>query len=276
MTQGRRARSAATGLVAATAAGALLLMASPPASANHVGEARYYGTFGDGGTIELGVSEDETTVSVDADAMPGTSGMTPCGLLGSGPDDFPVTNHSYSFNQGNPGASGNGDFSTYGIVTGAHQIAIGSCTSGFDSFTATIPADGLIGRSSDASLRGDGVYGRNGKNQTRKWTAERGQTRSFEVRVTNDGPDTTPAVADGCSSSAGFKVTYEENGVDVTTEVVAGLYQDTLLPNDSIVLDMQIKAKGGVNVGKTKSCKFGGEIDNTRDVVRAQLKVKRD
>jgi hypothetical protein len=252
---------------------ALLLLCAGSATASHIHGGAYYGDLPGGGTIEIFVSADGS----EADAVTGRNvpsfPQPACGPFVEGTaNDVPITNHAYAVSN-NPGVTSSGSFTDYGEVSGSYLVQAGGCSSGIQAFTATIPVDLEIGRSNDPSLKGDGVYSRNGGNQTRKWSAKRGQTRHFLVSVGNDGPDQAAATVDGCSSSSGFKVSYDDPS-DVTDEIVAGTYQRNLAAGASVSVDMQIKVRGNAKVGKTKSCKLGAEIDGTRDVVRAQLEVK--
>lgn len=252
----------------------LLFLCAGSASASHIDGGAYYGDLTGGGTIEIMVSDDGSQLDAVTGRNVPSFPQPACGPFGEGTaNNVPVVNHAYSVANGNPGVTSSGSFTDYGEVSGTYLVQAGGCSSGTQAFTATIPADLEIGRSSDSSLQGDGVYSRNGANQTRKWAAKRGQTRDFLVAIGNDGPDEATATGDGCSSSSGFKVTYQDLTGDVTNDVVAGTYQRNVAAGSFFTVDMQIKVKGNAKVGKTKSCKLGGEIDGTRDVVRAQLKV---
>jgi hypothetical protein len=270
---GRGSRLGRVGAGAIGGAGALLLLCAGAATASHIDGGAYYGDLPGGGTIEVLISNDGSEAdAVTGRNMPATP--PPCGnFIEATANDVPISSHAYSV-ANNPGVTSSGSFASYGEVSGTYLAQASGCSSGTQAFTAAIPVDVALGRSNDPSPLGDGVYSRTGANQTREWTAKQGRTRTFVAGVANDGPYEETAEVDGCASTKGFKVTYRDPGGDITDEVVAGTYQKDLLPGAGLGVNIDIKAKQSAKVGKTKSCKLGGEIDGTRDVARAQLKVK--
>jgi hypothetical protein len=271
---GRGSRPVRFGVGAAAGAVALLLCTGP-ASASHTDAGAYYGDLPGGGTIELFVSSDGSELDAVTGRNVPSFPQPACSPFIEGTrNDEPITNHAYSTTN-NPGTSSSGTFAPYGAVSGTYSIQSGGCSTGTQSFTARFPVDTLIGRTPDITLIGDDVHSRNGANQTRKWNARRGQTRSFDVQVRNDGPVTDNAFVDGCSSPNGFKVKYFDGATDVTTDVEAGTYSFNLDPDVGRTLQMELKAKASAPIGKSRSCAVAGAFEDMEDVVKAKVKVKR-
>ncbi len=87
--------------------------------------------------------------------------------------------------------------------------------------------DATVRLAGDQSDRGNNVYNATGAGQTRTSTAAPGVTRTFVIRVGNDGLPTDGFSIKGPASSAGFAVTYlkgARGATDVTAAVVAGTY----------------------------------------------------
>jgi hypothetical protein len=257
---------------------AVMLAAPAVASATHVSGATYNGTVstGSGGTVELIVSDDGQTLSFEAEGL--GNGST-CTDVGFGPiPDIPISNHSFSYLSDNGLISASGTFGVPGDASGGAQVLTTPCTTGSQAWTAaTLVAgpDATIARSSDASARGEDVYNASAAGQVRKWSAKRGQTRHFDVGITNDGNLTGSFAVKGCGSSKGFRVRYEDSGDNLTSAVVAGYTTAPLSTGESLELDLAIKVQKKAKVGKTKSCKIVAEADGGIDAVKAELKVKR-
>lgn len=255
---------------------AALGLATGSAHANHVSGATYTGTVTTGepgGTVELVVSDDGTTVDFNAEGF----GQSGCSESTFGQTDIPITNHSFFFSGTSPTRSVSGSFPSLGAASGTVRLSF-ACDSGFMSWSATTPiaaADALIGRSTDSSLLGNGVFNGTGEGQTRGWAAKRGQTRTFRVPAQAEGTTPGDIRVSGCASSSKFKVRYVLGGADVTAGVVAGAFTRNLDPGETLALQLKIRPKGSANAGQLKTCAVRASGDSNRDTVVAKVRVRR-
>jgi hypothetical protein len=260
-------------------AAACALAVPGAASANHVAGLTYTGTVstGSGGTVTIQVANDGQSLSFQAQNIGNGSS---CTGVSFGPiTEIPISNHSFSYLSNDGLISASGSFDSPGHAGGSAQVLTTPCTTGSQAWTATAPspgADALISRVTDNAAVGDDVYNTTGVDQTRKWSAKRGQARTFDVVVENAGTEPGRIDIKGCGSSRGFKVRYESlAGANVTSRVLAGTFGQNRDPGATVFAAMIIKPTRDARIGKTKVCKATGISDANRDVVRAELKVRR-
>lgn len=93
---------------------------------------------------------------------------------------------------------------------------------------AVVPAsqpDAMIYQGFFSGYAGNDVYNRDGARQTRTQSWRRGQTRTFLIRVQNDGRFPDAFIVKGTGQAGGFGAQYfagEEKGRDITAEVIRG------------------------------------------------------
>ena len=137
--------------------------------------------------------------------------------------------------------------------------------------------DGQIKLAADKSFLGDNVWNVTGARQTRASSATRGQSKTFNLRVQNDGLVADKLVVKGCGSSAGFTVRYLHGTSVVTSKVVAGTYATgTLTKGAASPLTLKIAVGPNAPVGDTKSCSVtasSAAVPARKDVVIARVKV---
>jgi hypothetical protein len=134
--------------------------------------------------------------------------------------------------------------------------------------------DALIKQGS-GGYKGNNVYNDNGKNQTITKSVHHGNSKTFNVKIQNDGLSADSFTVHGCAASTGFTVVYKKGTTTITAEVVAGTY--LIGPLDpgltkTIKVTIGVKASGD---GKTKKCKVTATsvADTTRsDTVVAKVK----
>lgn len=266
-------------LTVGVAAVAAVLATPAVAQATHVAGATYTGpvSTGSGGSVELVVAPDGGSLSFEAMNIGNGSS---CTGVGFGPvPDIPITNHAFSYTSSNGQISASGSFGQPGDAAGSTQVLISPCTTGSQAWSATTDApgvDSLIARSTDPAAIGNDVFNTTAEQQTRAWSAERGQRRVFRMEFQNDGNDTGQIGVDGCRSSKGFAVKYFLGAVSVTDQVSNGTFvSGDLAPSGgSFEMLMKIKVSRKAKVGKTKECKVLGSSSN-EDAVKAKLKVRR-
>ena len=245
--------------------------------------ATYSGTFntGTGGTIELVVSADGSSVEFNA----GLFGQEGC-AGNSLANERTITDDSFSlFVTGPPLVDVQGFFGTPGTVSGSARIS-GVCESGTQSWTAETPVvwpDGVIEHAA-AGFAGEDIYNATGTDQTRKWSVHPGKAARFAVHVENEGTEADGIDVAGCGPSRGFRVKYTQTGDNVTKQVRSGSYQTAALATaESETIKLAIRATKKAKPGKTKSCKvamshsgvFRGSAAARTDAVKAVVKVKR-
>lgn len=137
--------------------------------------------------------------------------------------------------------------------------------------------DGQIKLAADKSFLGDNVWNVTGALQTRASSATRGQSKTFNLRLQNDGLVADKVVVKGCGSSAGFMVRYLHGTTVVTSKVIAGTYDTgTLAKGAASPLTLKIAVGPNAPVGATKSCSVTATsvaAPARRDVVVGRVKV---
>jgi hypothetical protein len=139
--------------------------------------------------------------------------------------------------------------------------------------------DAIIKKSSSAAPVGDDIYwtAKNAATQTVPLNVPRGQTRTIEVRIENDGNVTDSFTIEGRGSSPPFTVTYKRGTTVVTSAVVGGTFTTgPLAPGAAITLKMIVKAASNATVGTKKALPV--DVDSVSqpdatDTVKAALKV---
>lgn len=96
-------------------------------------------------------------------------------------------------------------------------------------YTVTTRPDATVAVGATGTVVGDGVYSSTvTATQTVSATVARGATRTFVARLGNDaGAPATFTLRAASSGSSGFQVRVVRDGVDITTEVLAGTFQLT-------------------------------------------------
>ncbi|MBI5397164.1 MAG: hypothetical protein HZA91_17845 [Verrucomicrobia bacterium] len=138
--------------------------------------------------------------------------------------------------------------------------------------------DAMIHRGFIFGCDGNNIYNRDGAGQTRTQEWRPGQTRTFLIRVQNDGRFTDSFVVKGSSEAGGFAAQYlagEERGRDLTSEVVRGiaLIRD-LAPGASVSfrIEVGLESHGGGSGPATFTILVASVADPTkRDTVKAVI-----
>jgi hypothetical protein len=140
--------------------------------------------------------------------------------------------------------------------------------------------DGSISNKAASGYAGNDIYAKAGSKQTKRARAPRGASRTFFVRVQNDGDARDTLRVRGCVDSAGFRVRYLQGATGtkaITGKVVAGTYGTRLAPGKRAVLRAVVRVTRDAKVGKVKTCRIdiSSAAQPTRsDRVVAKLTVK--
>jgi thermitase len=139
--------------------------------------------------------------------------------------------------------------------------------------------DAWISTARTSGYVGNDVYNRTGRRQTRKLEARRSQTRTFYVRVYNDGNATNTIGLMGSGAQAGSAVRYFDGGADVTRAMrSAAGWNVRLAPGRHRLVTVQVKILPRAALGSLKpasvSATWTGDGVRT-DVARAVVKVVR-
>jgi len=272
-------------MMGAVAAAAALAMPTA-AGATVIPGATYSGTFttGSGGTAEIVVSEDGTTVE---EFHAGSFGQAGCDGISLTTVPLAITDDSFAqFIAGPPVIDIQGFFGDPGTASGTARSTT-FCESGTQSWTAEAPVvwpDGVLEHAT-RGFAGENVYNASGEGQLIRTTARRGKKGRFSFHAHNDGTEAGSFAVKGCGSSKGFRVKFTQGGDNVTSGVKSGAYATGVLdPDDAETLRLQITVSKKAKPGKTKSCKVtashgglnrGGSVGASSDAVKAVLKVKR-
>lgn len=137
----------------------------------------------------------------------------------------------------------------------------------------------LISTSRTGSYRGDDVYNNDGSGQTITQKARRGQTRTFWVRVVNDGTETNTFTIWGSRALRGSTVKYVNNGSDVTPWMTSSDGASVELAPDQVALvRIDVHIKRTAVTGSTKPAAVMTVSDSSQtlgDVVVGMVKVVR-
>jgi N-acetylneuraminic acid mutarotase len=123
--------------------------------------------------------------------------------------------------------------------------------------TSTVRPDALVKLSTSTAMLGGDVWNLTGLGQTATSTAAPGVTRTFKVRIENDGSTLDAYTVRGPAGSPGFAVRYLRGAtgtVDITAAVVAGTYTTpSLARGGSVIVRVRIQVKAGAPAGASQS-----------------------
>jgi hypothetical protein len=115
--------------------------------------------------------------------------------------------------------------------------------------TSTVRPDALVKLSTATAMLGGDVWNLTGLGQTATSTAAQGVTRTFKIRIENDGSTFDAYTVQAPGASPGFAVRYlrgASGAVDITAAVVAGTYMTpSLARGGSVVMRVRIQVKAG-------------------------------
>ncbi len=146
--------------------------------------------------------------------------------------------------------------------------------------------DAWVSRQPSAGYVGDNVFNATGAGQTSALTARRAQTRSFYVRIYNDGNATDTMTVRGSRSRAGASVRYVTGPTDSTSwtrDVTramrsAGGWRVTLAPHRYQRIRVQVTVRRGAAVGSRQpaavTATWQGDVTRT-DRVRGVVTTAR-
>jgi hypothetical protein len=139
--------------------------------------------------------------------------------------------------------------------------------------------DVLVGTRAAGPYVGNNVYNRTGAGQTRTVSAHRGQTRTFYVRIANDGNARNAFSVRGSAAVAGSTVRYFAGTVDITRPMRSTSGRPvSLAPTASTTVAVKIKIGAKAVFGSVKyatvRATWVGDVTRT-DVVMARVKVVR-
>lgn len=139
--------------------------------------------------------------------------------------------------------------------------------------------DALVSTASSSGFLGNDVYNTTGTGQTKMQKARRTQTRSFYVRVHNDGNVSNTFSIRGSAARSGSTVSYYTGARNVTASMrsTAGL-RSALEPGAFTLVRVQVRAHRTAKIGSLKSATVSARWtgDGTRtDVTKGVVKVSR-
>jgi N-acetylneuraminic acid mutarotase len=115
--------------------------------------------------------------------------------------------------------------------------------------TSTVRPDALVKLSTATALLGGDVWNLTGIGQTASSTAAPGVTRTFKVRIENDGSTLDAYTVRGSGASPGFSVRYLRGAsgtVDITAAVMTGTYTTpSLARGGSVVMRVRVQVNPG-------------------------------
>ncbi len=124
---------------------------------------------------------------------------------------------------------------------------------------------------------GNNVYNTNASKQTVNADAGRGSTKSFTIKIANDGFVTDGMKVKGAESGNGFTISYFAGATNVTSEVVAGTYTlAAIAPGQARQLTLKVKVGSSVAIGATKAVLVKATstgLGKPADAVKAVVKV---
>jgi hypothetical protein len=139
--------------------------------------------------------------------------------------------------------------------------------------------DGWISTADGSGYVGNNIYNTTGAKQSKQLSARRTQTRTFYVRVYNDGNVKNSITLTGTPPSSGSAVSYLSGTTNITRGMrSAAGYRVSLAPGAHKLLKVRIKLLRTAAYGSLKTAKVTGSWngDGTRrDTVRAVVKVVR-
>lgn len=141
----------------------------------------------------------------------------------------------------------------------------------------TYQPDLSVKRSTDTSYVGANIYSATASGEQRSWPVAVGSSRTFKIRLENDGNTAGAFTLKGTGSTTKFTVTYLSGTTNVTTAMVAGtLTASGLAAGASRVYSVRIKATSQARKGDVGSAtvKAVSKTDATAiDAVKARVTV---
>jgi hypothetical protein len=139
--------------------------------------------------------------------------------------------------------------------------------------------DGWVGTASSGGYVGDNVYNTTGRKQTRTLTAQRTKTRTFYIRVYNDGNVKNTFALTGTAARSGSTVRYYAGTTNITTTMRSTTgWKRTLRPGAHQLVKVRIGILRTATYGSLKPARVSASWagDGTRtDSVKAVVKVVR-
>jgi len=136
--------------------------------------------------------------------------------------------------------------------------------------------DGRI-KAPGSRFRGDDIYNRTGRRQTGKTSAARGTTKTFRIKVQNDGNVPGRFRVRGSGGTSAFSVVYLRGGGNVTAKVVGGRFRTKVLqPGKTQLLRLKVTVLHGASIGSAKTWRIVARSvkdGSARDVVKAKVRV---
>ena len=160
--------------------------------------------------------------------------------------------------------------------TATCQVTMTQPVSVTATFAPSVQADAQLSLG-NGSFVGDGIYNLTGAGQTVTIRQTRGTTRSFRVRVQNDGVGADAFTVPGAGSSSGFQVTYAMGSTDVTSRVTSGTFRTVVLaPGASATLSLSVKVPSSTPHGRVKNILVvatSTSLASSKDAVLAAVTV---
>jgi hypothetical protein len=137
--------------------------------------------------------------------------------------------------------------------TGTCLITMAQAASVTATFVPNNQPDAQLSLGNGMFVGGD-IYNLTGAGQAIALRQTRGTTRTFRVRIQNDGIVSDTFSISGAGSSSGFQVRYLMGSTDVTSRVTAGTYRTIpLAPGASTTLTLSVKVPSGTPHGRMKN-----------------------
>jgi hypothetical protein len=158
--------------------------------------------------------------------------------------------------------------------TGTCSITMTQATSVTATFAPNQRPDALLSLGT-GPFAGNGIYNLTGAGQTISLRQTIGTTRTFRVRVQNDGMVSDSFSIVGPGSSAGFQVSYWVGSTDITSRVTSGAYRSVMLtPGGAATITLVVKVPKGTPVGRVKTMLVTGTsvtLATAKDAVLAKI-----
>ena len=124
---------------------------------------------------------------------------------------------------------------------------------------------------------GDNAYNTTALSQTVTVKAKRGTSKSFSIRVENDGSVSDSFSLAGPGGQTGFTAKYLQGANDVTSQIVAGTFMtSSLVPGASVVVKLVVTVKRTAGIGVVKAWVVTATSTTStskQDVVKAKVKA---
>lgn len=124
---------------------------------------------------------------------------------------------------------------------------------------------------------GDNTYNTTGLSQTVTVKARRGTSKSFSIRLENDGSVADSFSVAGPGAQTGFAAKYLQGTNDVTSQIVAGTFTtSSLAPGASVVVRLVVTVKKSAASGVVKAWVVTASSttsNSKQDAAKARVKV---